>query len=75
MLFDDVVEHAVGMIIDKLTRLAVDPKRVDSWADIQGYAQYVMDELTSIKGGDNASLNDVLDNLDGCGSDDCQCKR
>lgn len=34
----NAVNHAVYMIVDKLTRIAKDPKDVDHWNDVAGYA-------------------------------------
>lgn len=33
------IEHAVYMILDKLSRLAQTPDHADSWDDVQGYAR------------------------------------
>ncbi len=42
---DRMIEHVVYMICDKLTRSAHDPKHLDNWKDIQGYARLIEKEL------------------------------
>lgn len=43
-----VQRESLDMIIHKVSRiLAGDPKFIDSWRDIAGYAQLVVDELQS----------------------------
>ena len=45
--FTDIMAEAVEMICHKLARIANgDPAYIDSWADICGYSQLVVDELT-----------------------------
>lgn len=42
---DPALEHAVYMILDKLTRIAVSPLKEDSWIDIQGYAECALESV------------------------------
>ena len=51
ILLDDVVFHNWFMILGKLMRLLKSPRHIDSWVDIAGYAQLVIDYET--KGEDN----------------------
>lgn len=47
-IVDDIHIAAIQMIAMKLSRIANgDPNYVDSWTDIAGYAQLVIDELES----------------------------
>lgn len=49
---DGIVYHNWFMILSKLMRLLASPRHIDSWVDIAGYAQLVIDYMT--KGDDNA---------------------
>jgi hypothetical protein len=51
ILQDGVVFHNWFMILGKLMRLLASPRHIDSWVDIAGYAQLVIDYET--KGEDN----------------------
>ena len=44
--FEPYMEEALGMIFHKIARIVNgDPSYIDSWKDIAGYAQLVVDEL------------------------------
>ena len=47
---DAALQHAVYMIIDKLTRIAVSPLKEDNWIDIKGYAECALESLEEICG-------------------------
>lgn len=47
---DEALQHAVYLIIDKLTRIAVSPLKEDNWIDIKGYAECGLESLEEICG-------------------------
>ena len=51
LMDDGVVFHNWFMILGKLMRLLKSPRHIDTWQDIAGYAQLVIDYIE--KGDDN----------------------
>lgn len=45
---------AISKIVMKLSRIAVTPDHVDSWADIAGYAQLERDRLQQLQDEEDA---------------------
>ncbi len=37
--------YAIFDIVNKLTRIAVTPEHIDSWADIQGYSKLILESI------------------------------
>lgn len=47
---DPALQHAVYMILDKLTRIAVSPIDEEHWLDIKGYAECALESVEELSG-------------------------